>query len=273
MATIAKILVEVERSDRLSGTPRAGFVDRWIYLFMAASFVAITITGFLPDTTKESAAIRAGERPPFSPMLHVHAVLMGAFLLLLLAQTVLVAVGRRDLHRRLGRAGVVLAPAVVIVGFLLVPINYHALCIAAEGAPPAVRQKLLASVSMWENLIMLQAQIGILFSLFLFMGLRARSSDPGLHKRMMILATALPLPAAINRIPWLPSSLPESPLSAELDILAVLAPMFLWDVVRNKGVHRAYWIWLGLVVPTTLAINAAWDTRWWHAAAKRLMGV
>ena len=120
---------------------------------------------------------------------------------------------------------------------------------------------------------LLQLRIGILFALFLAIGARARGKNDGLHKRMMILATALPLPAAINRIPWLPSSLPESPLSAELYILAVLAPMFLWDVVRNKGVHRAYWIWLGLVVPTTLAINAAWDTRWWHAAAKRLMGV
>jgi hypothetical protein len=167
----------------------------------------------------------------------------------------------------------VLAPAVVVVGFLLVPINYHALCIAAEGAPPAIRAKLLASVSMWENLIMLQAQIGVLFSLFLFIGLRARKAHPGLHKRMMILATALPLPAAINRIPWLPSTLPGNPLSPELYTLAVLAPMFVWDVVRNRGVHRAYWIWLGFVVPTTLAINAAWDTPWWHAAAKRLMGV
>ena len=66
-------------------------VDRWIYVFMAASFIAYTLTGFIPDSLAKIAAVEAGQRPPFPLALHAHAVLMGAFLVLLLAQSVLAA--------------------------------------------------------------------------------------------------------------------------------------------------------------------------------------
>jgi uncharacterized membrane protein len=62
-------------------------------------------------------------------------------------------------------------------------------------------------------------------------------------------------------------------LSPELYTLLAVAPMFVWDVLRNKSVHRAYWIWLGIVVPTAIAINVVWDGPAWHAIARQLMGV
>ena len=69
--------------------------------------------------------VQAGARPPFPLVLHMHAVLMGSFLLLLLAQTWLMATGRRALHMQLGVLGMVLAPALVVVGFVLAPTMYH----------------------------------------------------------------------------------------------------------------------------------------------------
>ena len=61
MATIAGPLVERERRpDLLSGTPRAGFIDRWIYVFTAASFVVITLVGFIPDAMMKVAMVQAG---------------------------------------------------------------------------------------------------------------------------------------------------------------------------------------------------------------------
>ena len=50
------------------------------------------------------ADVEAGERPPLPPVLHVHAVLMGTYLLLRLAQTTLAATGRQAWHQRLGLA-------------------------------------------------------------------------------------------------------------------------------------------------------------------------
>ena len=126
MATVTGTFgFEQKRPDLLSGTPRALALDRWIFVFMAAWFIAIILTGFIPDSLMKVAAVKAGQRPPFPLVLHFHAVLMGSFLLLLLAQTTLMASGRSAQHKRLGMAAMVLAPALVIVGFILVPTIYH----------------------------------------------------------------------------------------------------------------------------------------------------
>jgi hypothetical protein len=274
MATIAGRLFERERGpDVLSGTPRAHAIDRWIFVFMAAWFIAIVLTGFIPDSLGKIAAVQAGERPPFPLVLHIHAVLMGSFLLLLLAQTVLVATGRCDVHRRLGLAAMVLAPALVIVGLILVPTNYHLLWGAAHSGAPGASEKFGAALNIWENIMLLQLRIGILFPLFLAIGLRVRGRDAGLHKRMMILATALPLPAAFDRITWLPSTMPVSPVSPDLYVLLAVAPMFFWDVIRNRRIHEAYWIWLAVSLPFAIAVHVLWDTPGWHTAARQIMGV
>ena len=88
-------------------------------MITAALFVAIALAGFIPSSLAKLAAVQAGARPPFPLVMHLHAVLMGTFLMLLLAQTLLVATGRCALHRTLGLSAMVVAPALVIVGFLM----------------------------------------------------------------------------------------------------------------------------------------------------------
>ena len=274
MATIAEpITRREERPDVLSGTPRAHSIDRWIYVFTAASFVAIVLAGFIPSSLTKIAAVQAGERPPFPLVMHMHALLMGSFLLLLLAQTTLVAVGRCDLHRRLGLLSMVVAPALVIVGFLLVKTNFDLLWGALQTTPPGpARSELEERLWFSNNIKLIQLRIGILFPLFLVIGLRARGKDAGLHKRMMILATAMTLPAGIDRIPWLWSTLPVSPITPDLFTLVAISPMFVWDVLRNHRVHRAYWIWLGVNVPFAIAVHGLWGTEAWQAFVPRMMG-
>src|SRR5256885_574197 len=274
MATIAKPFADLNRRpDLLSGTPRAGAIDRWIYVFTAASFVVITLTGFIPDALMKIAAVQAGQRPPFPLVLHFHAVLMGSFLLLLLTQTTLVATGRCELHRRVGIAAFIVAPALVVVGVILVPTIYHSVQTFAQTAPPEVQAKMQQRLLALDNIMLLQMRIGILFPLFLAIGLTARGKNAGLHKRMMILATAMALPAAIDRMDWLPTTLPASPVATDLYMLLAVSPMFVWDVVRNRRVHEAYSIWMAVNVPCALLTYALWDTPWWHAAARQIMGV
>lgn len=274
MATVsARIVERARRPDRLSGTPRAHAIDRWIYVFTAASFIAIVLVGFVPSSLARIAAVQAGVQPPFPLVLHMHAVLMGSFLLFLLAQTILVATGRCDLHRRLGWLAIVLAPALVIVGAVLVPTSYHGVWTAAHAAPPEARAQLAQRILFVDNIMLMQLRIGLLFPLFLLIGLRVRSRDAGLHKRMMILATAVTLAAGIDRIPWLPTTMPASPVAADLYTLIAISPMFVWDVVRNRSVHKAYWIWFGVSLPFAAAVHVLWDTEWWHSMAPRLMGV
>ena len=274
MATVAETFAdEIRRPDHLSGTPRAGTIDRWIYVFTAASFIVIALTGFIPSSLMKIAAVQAGQRPPFPLVLHMHAVLMGSFLMVLLAQTTLMAKGRDDLHRRLGIAAFALATALVVVGFILVPTTYHHVWNAAQNAPPETRAKLQQIVLKRDNTLLLQLRVGFLFPLFLLIGLRARGRNAGLHKRMIILATAVALGAAIDRIRWLPNTLPASILSTDLYILLALSPMFIWDVVRNRTVHSAYLIWLGVNLLFALAVYGLWDSAWWRGIAPRLMGV
>ena len=273
MATIAGKILDTHQPDRLSGTPRAGAIDRWIYVFTAALLVAITLTGFIPDSLRKIAAVQAGERAPFPLVLHLHAVLMGAFLMLLLAQTILVATGRCGLHRRLGLAAMVIAPAMVVVGFILVPTMYHEVWNAAAAASPEDQARLQQMVARRDNIMLLQLRVGLLFPLFLILGLRARGANAGLHKRMMILAPSVALGAAIDRILWLPTTLPVIPVATDLYTLLALSPMFLWDVSRNRSIHPAYLIWLAIYVPVSLIVYGLWGTPWWHAMAPRLMGL
>lgn len=274
MATVAeRPIFKAGRPDILSGTPRAHAVDRWIFVITALWFVAIVLTGFIPDSIMKIAAVEAGQRPPFPFVMHVHAILMASFMVLLLTQTTLVALGRCELHQRVGRAGMVLVPALVLAGLILVPTIYHSVAHAAETAPPDVASKMKERLTQLDDIMLFQLRIGILFPLFLFTGLRARKSDSGLHKRMMILGTAVALPAAIDRMTWLPSTLPASPLSTEFYTLLAVSPMFAWDIIRNRRIHEAYWIWIAVSLPFAILIYSLWDTSWWHSVAPHIVGL
>jgi hypothetical protein len=274
MATVAdRFSFKERRPDLLSGTPRAHALDRWIFVGMAAWFIAIVLTGFIPDSIMKVGMVRAGARPPFPIVLHMHAVVMGSFLLTLLAQSWLMATGRREYHMRLGMLGFGLAALLVAVGLVLVPTIYHQVWNGAHFGPPGVREKLAERVPELDDIMLMQIQVGILFPLFLGIAFRARKDHPGLHKRLMFLATAIPLAAGIVRISALPQTMPWSPLSLQGYVLLSVSPMFVWDVIRNRRVHEAYWIWLAIYLPVCVLINLVWDTPWWHATARSIMGV
>jgi hypothetical protein len=248
-------------------------IDQWIYVFMAVFFIVITLTGFVPDSLAKLAAIEAGERPPFPLVLHAHSILMGSFLLLLLAQTTLAATGKLHYHRRLGLAAVVIAPAIVVVGFILVPTMYHQIWDGMQAAPPEAQAGVQALLRFFDNIMLIQIRVGIVFPLLILIALLARKNDSGLHKRMMFLAIAPALPAAFDRMTWLPHTFPESPLSPDLYILLAVAPMFIWDLARTRSVHKAYWIWFAFMLPSSILIHSLWDTDLWHAIAPRLVGL
>ena len=272
MATVADTQIPATR-DFPRDRPLESFIDRWIYVFMAAWFIFIVLNGFIPSSIAKIAAVQAGERPPFPMVLHAHAVLMGSFLLLLLAQTWLAAIGRCDLHRRLGLAALVIAPALVVAGLILVAGNYHGLWNAVQAAPPEAADEMAATLRRVDNIMLLQLRIGIMFPILLAIGLRARTGDSGLHKRMMVLATALALPAGIDRIPWLPSTLPVSPMAPDLYTLLAVSPLFVWDIARHRKVHRAWKIWFGFFFVAAWFVHGLWDTEYWHSLAPRIMRV
>ncbi|MFN2098706.1 hypothetical protein [Altererythrobacter sp. MF3-039] len=248
------------------------FIDRWIYVLMAVLFFATVLVGFVPDSLMKIELVRTGVRPPFPMILHVHAVLMGTWILLLLTQTGLMATGRRAMHMQTGVAGMVLMPAIVLPGIVLVPTMYGQVYEQFNSAPPEAFTALAERVNHVGNLALLQFRAAIAFPLLVILALRARRNRPDIHKRLMILATSVPLPAAIDRITWIPHTMPESSISVPLYTFLWIAPMFLWDLHRQRKVHPAYWIFLAVYLPLALIGQLLWNTPFWLSTVPGLLG-
>lgn len=255
-----------------SGGSWVTFVSRWIYVFMAGLFIVTVFAGFVPDSLGKMEDVAAGRRPPFPPILHVHAVLMGSWLVLLFVQATLMATRRPAIHKQLGLLALALAPALVVAGFLLIPTMDGQIIEGIRHAPPEVAARLQEILPRVLNIMLIQIRIGIVFAILVAIALSARRYDPELHKRLMFLATSAALPAATDRIEWLPSSFPGSALTVDLWPLLVIAPMFLWDVFRLKRIHRAYWIWFAVTLVPAVTMHLLWGTDWWRRTALALLG-
>jgi hypothetical protein len=249
----------------------AQFADRWIYVFMAGLFFVTVLVGFIPDSRSMLAAVEAGERPPLPPILHLHAIAMGAWISLLLVQTTLVATGRRAQHRKLGLVAVGLVP-VMLFGFVgVVAPRFAAL---ASLPPDAMSPDALANAKMIaSNFLLEQSRVTVLFAAFATWALLVRRKDPETHKRLLILATLIPLPAAYDRIEWLYTTMPTSPTTVHLYLLLWLAPALLYDIWRRGSVHRAYVIGIAANLPFIVFSHVAWGAPWWVATAPRLFGI
>ena len=160
-----------------------------------------------------------------------------------------------------------------LVGFILVPTMYHQVWNGMQAAPPPVAAEMQDRLRNFDNIMLIQTRIGILFPIFLAIALLARRTDAGLHKRMMLLSIAPALPAAFDRMTWLPTTLPASPLAPDLYTIAAIAPMLLWDLYRTRTLHKAYVIWFSLFIAAGVVVHLLWNTEWWHATAPKLVGL
>lgn len=248
----------------------ARLADRWIYVFMAGLFVVTALVGFIPTSLRLLAAVEAGQRPPLPPILHIHAVLMGSWLLLLLAQAILMATGRSAQHKRLGLVAAVLAPAVLVAMIGVVQSRWSPI---ASLPPDLLTPGELSRTNFMSNVLLEQIRMAVLFAGFVIWAFLTRRRNPETHKRLMILATLTLLPAAIDRIAWLPATMAASPTSMPVYTLLWLLPVLIYDIARRGRVHSAYVIGIALNLPFVIASHFLWGSPWWLATAPRLMGV
>jgi len=246
--------VAVEVGDLPLSRKRVGVT---IHTFTVALFVATAVIGFAP----RSATILAGTMPMPPLAVHVHAFLMTAWLALLAVQAGLIAAGKQQLHRTLGVASFVLAPA-LLAGLVAVTIvRYHDLTEIGVG-------------TFASNILFLQIRSIVLFPLFVIWAMAVRRTDVETHKRMLILATFVLLDAAVARHVWLPGN----DVTASYDPthaywLLLLVPALVYDTVRLGRPHRAYVVGLALILPCVLATHFVWNAPGWHSIAAAWMGV
>ena len=225
-----------------------GAYDHPFYSGMAIALALTVLVGFAPTyylrliTDAPSATISG---LPFTPLVHLHAVLFSSWVLLFLVQTVLVASHRVAAHRRLGIAGAVLAAAMVAVGLTT------AISTAARGgAPLGVPPLAFLAIPVFDM---------VLFSTFVTSAIVWRR-DKEAHKRLMLLAYISLIVAAVARLPGVN---PLGPLAFfGLGFLFMVVAV-IYDLVSRRRVHKVY-VWGGALlvasVPLRLMISgtAAW---------------
>lgn len=190
--------------------------------------------------------------PALRPLVHLHGAVFSAWLVLLLAQSALVAARRVDLHRRLGIAGALLAAGMVPLGIAT------AVDAARHGA----------SKGGLDPLVFLIFPLGqiILFGLFIGAALWNRAC-PEVHRRLILVATACLMTPAIARFPVVG----EHPIVClALSTLFIVAGI-VHDWRSNRRVHRAYVVGcLALLVSGPVRFGVGRSAAW-HSFARFLV--
>jgi uncharacterized membrane protein YozB (DUF420 family) len=161
------------------GRPVIRKADRLFFSGTALACATILVLGFLPSYFHRSPAL-----PPLTPLYQLHGALFTAWIVLLVAQTALVAAGRTDIHRTLGVAGAVLAAVVFVVG---VAVSVETL--RRNGGPPGGDPRKFFAIPLGDIIV-----FGVLVGAAV---LQRQRSDT--HKRLMLLATISLLTAAVGR--------------------------------------------------------------------------
>ena len=63
-----------------------------------------------------------------------------------------------------------------------------------------------------------------------------------------------------------------SPKGVLRPLLLLLVPALLYDLIRQRRIHRA-WVWgLGLLLPWVVATEFVWGSDWWREVGPKLVG-
>jgi hypothetical protein len=159
-----------------------------------------------------------------NPLVHVHAAVFSAWILLLIVQTSLVSAGRVDLHRHFGIFGAALAGAMVVLA-VLVATDALARGFKPPGSP--LDPKIFYSIPILQTAV---------FCVLIVWALRARADGPA-HKRLILIATISLMAPAVNRWSFLPFAHRVLLTSLIVDFFILLIVSF--DLWSRRRVHRA----------------------------------
>ena len=222
--------------------------DRPLYLLAAIVVPLIVLIGFARTYYLKGFFAT----PPIpSRFVHLHGIVMTAWVALFIVQVSLVATRRTKVHQRLGVLGGVLAALVVVVGILT---GLYAAARGATPGPPALQFLIVPLGDMVVFAILIGAALYF-----------RRRLD--VHKRLMLLAALTFLGPAIARIP-LNFIADGGPLAfyglTDLCILAFIA----FDTIRHRRLHPAFlWGALFIFVMQPVRILLAGTDAWLQFAA------
>ena len=125
-----------------------------------------------------------GDFPPAPPVVHLHAVVFVAWMLLLLTQSALVGAGNVRLHRTLGTWGIAQGTATILIGLMMQ--------LVASGRGHAAGRP-AGTDGLYLGLL---AFLG--FAAMFTLAIRNRTR-PDIHRRMILFAMLPVIPPGVNR--------------------------------------------------------------------------
>lgn len=173
--------------------------------------------------------------PPLSLLTIAHGLVMTAWFVLFIVQTQLVAAGNVRTHRRLGVAGVWLAALVLVAG------TTTAIVGARLGHTPGPPPRIFLTVPLGDMVV---------FAILAGAGFAYRRRGD-YHKRLMVLAFAGMITAAVARIPGNGNIVLDF-----VETLLFCAACIAWDTWRERRLHPAF-AW-GFAV-----VAVSWPLRLW----------
>jgi hypothetical protein len=198
--------------------------------------VAISMTAFTGFAFTYFGPVLRAEYPAVSPVVHVHGWSFFAWYLLLPLQAVLITARRRRIHMTLGGASVVLAIVMVFTGILVAAVRIE------QGLSTENPNELTAFWKDFGQLIMFNMLPFAVFYTAAIVGRR----KPDMHKRLIVMASASALPAAIFRIIvgfgdfyWLATPAWVMPAAFLLPAFFIVIGM-IRDRISRSAVHRIY---------------------------------
>ena len=228
--------------------------DHTFFRSMAIIIAVAVLAGFAPRYGQ--TLLNGTSTVPW--IIHVHAVVFTAWLLIFVVQTTLIGRDRVALHKTVGTASMFLAGLMLIVG------------VATAITMARLGHRGIPGVEFPdpEGFLLLNLIATGVFSVLIAAGWVYRRK-PQIHKRLMLMAVATSLVGpGVSRLPFVYG---HTPAVAAL-VLSFLFAAPIHDLVTRRRIHPAYvvGIVLGLMAapPVVMGIGS---TAWWHGAAAWLM--
>lgn len=227
----------------------------WFFVAMGAVALCAVLVGF--GRTYLVPISRGTFAAPW--VVHLHGAFALSWVLLFVAQPLLVRFGALRMHRRIGRIGVPLAIGVAIT---MLPAGvFQATRDAAAGAGPTGISTVLGVLTS-----------GLLFIALVVAGIMTRR-DREAHARWLLLATLVVIwPAWFRFRHWFPGGpRPDIWFGVVLAYSWIVVAMMRDKLVRG-AVHPVLLYGGGAVIAEQAFELLAFDRAWWRAAAQLLYG-
>jgi hypothetical protein len=231
--------------------------DRNFFLIYVALMWVGILRGFIPQIIKHVKT----HAPAYPSIVHVHAFAFVGWLTLFTAQVLLIRSGRRDLHRKLGVAGVVLAALMLVIGPMTAVVVDRLQLTLPHPDPGFLVVQMVDILSF----------AGLVVPAFIW------RKDPSVHKRLILLATLYITDAGFSR--WQGDAMQawfgdgfwgnaaQLYFGSDLLILGV----GLYDWVTRKRIHMTYIAGVAWIVAMQSTALSVYTSPGWAPMALRLL--